>query len=126
MKTIVICGSMKFKEDIIKTSESLKKLGYETLLPVECMEGKPKEIASRAHFKRIERDNTDAILVINMDKQEKENYIGPNSFAEIALAFYYNKKIFLLNEIYKPYQDELIGWKAISLEKNLNNITRYL
>lgn len=123
---VVICGSMKFKDKIIEVSDCLKKLGYEIELPEECMKGLPKEIASRAHFNRIQNKKTEAILVVNCDKKDIKNYIGPNSFAEIAFAFYFHKKIFLLQDIYEPYKDELIGWSTISLNNNLESIKRYL
>lgn len=126
MKTIVVCGSMKFKSEIINVKEKLENLGYEVLLPIECIEGKPKNIASRAHFNRIKDEKTDAILVMNLDKENAKNYIGPNSFAEIAFAFYFEKRIFLLNDIYEPFKDELIGWNAITLQNKLDDIKRYL
>lgn len=126
MKTIVVCGSMKFKSEIINVKEKLENLGYEVLLPIECIEGKPKNIASRAHFNRIKDEKTDAILVMNLEKENAKNYIGPNSFAEIAFAFYFEKRIFLLNDIYEPFKDELIGWNAITLQNKLDDIKRYL
>ena len=126
MKTIVICGSMKFKDKILEISDNLENLGFKTELPKECMEGLPKEIASRSHFNRIQNEDTDAILVVNCDKGELRNYIGPNSFAEIAFAFYFNKKIFLLQDIYEPYKDELKGWNAIPLNEALESIKRFL
>lgn len=126
MKTIVVCGSMKFKSEIINVKEKLENLGYEVLLPIECIEGKPKNIASRAHFNRIKDEKTNAILVMNLDKENAKNYIGPNSFAEIAFAFYFEKRIFLLNDIYEPFKDELIGWNAITLQNKLDDIKRYL
>lgn len=126
MKTIVLCGSMKFKDSIIEIGKKLEELGYEVKLPVECMEGRLKEIASRAHFARIQAEDTDAILVVNKDKTELKNYIGPNSFAEIAFAFYFNKKIFLLQDIYEPYLDELTGWHVTTLNNDIESIKRYL
>lgn len=126
MKIIILCGSMKFKDSLVEIGQKLEKIGYEVKLPVECMEGKPKEIASRAHFDRIKANDTDAILVINKDKPNSPNYIGPNSFAEIAFAFYFKKKIFLLQDIYEPYKDELEGWHVTTLDNNLESITRYL
>ena len=47
------------------------------------------------HFKKIEQ--SDAILVINLEKNGIKNYIGPNSLMEMAVAFFLNKKIFILN-----------------------------
>lgn len=122
MKKIVLCGSMRFKNDIIRISEILEDMGFDVLLPVECMQGLPKNIASKAHFKRIVDNDTNAILVMNKDKDDIKNYIGPNTFAEIAFAFFHNKKIFLLQDIYEPYKDELIGWNSVCLNNNLDNI----
>ncbi len=119
---LVLCGSMKVKDDIIKIGENLKAKGHSVLLPIECINKEPKNIASRAHFNRIIDKDTDAILVINNKKDNVENYIGPNTFAEIAFAFFYNKKIYLLNDIYEPFKDELEGWNAIPLHQNLDNI----
>lgn len=51
---VVLCGSMKVKDEIIKIKDELEKKNYKVLLPIECMQGLPKEIASRAHFDRIQ------------------------------------------------------------------------
>ena len=119
---VVLCGSMKFKEDIINIGKRLEELGHTIKLPIECINGEPKEIASRAHFNRIISEATEAILVVNNEKSGIANYIGPNSFAEVAFAFFHNKKIFLLNDIYEPYKDELEGWKSVSLGGNLEKL----
>lgn len=122
MKKIVLCGSMKVKDKILEIKERLEAKGYTVLLPVECMEGLPKEIASRAHFKRIEDKNNEIVLIVNATKNGIKNYIGPNSFAEIAFAFYFKKEIYLLNDYYAPYLDELLGWHVIPLKGNLDRI----
>ena len=122
MKNIVLCGSMSIKEKMLIIAKKLQEQGYNVLLPIECIEGKTKLEASRAHFNRIIDNNTDAILVINEPKKGIENYIGANTFAEIAFTFYFNKKVYLLNDIYEPYKDELLGWKVVSLKGDLHNI----
>ena len=98
-RKIALCGSMKVKDQIIALGEEITKRDFEALLPEECIAGKPKNEASRAHFKRI-IEQADAILVVNATAHDTENYIGPNSFAEIAIAFYYNKPVFLWHDIY--------------------------
>ena len=125
-KNVVLCGSMKFKNEIIKISERLKGLGFNVLLPEECMRGEDKLIASRAHFNRIVDPNNGVLVIVNATKNGIPNYIGPNTFAEIAFGFFHNKKVFLLNDIYHPYDDELLGWKVICLKGNLNNITKLI
>ena len=121
-RNIVLCGSMKVKDKILEVSSQLEKMGYNVLLPVECMQGLDKVIASRAHFDRISNPENDIILIVNVSKNGIDNYIGPNSFAEIAFGFYFNKKVFLLNDIYEPYKDEIIGWKVECLNGDLSKI----
>ncbi len=121
-KNIVLCGSMKVKGKILEIEHELKEKGYNVLLPKECMEGLPKEVASRAHFKRIIDEENDTILVVNATKNGILNYIGPNSFAEIAFAFFYNKNIYVLNEFYEPFKDELTGWGVKELHGSLDNL----
>lgn len=123
MKNIVLCGSMKVKNEILHISEELTKKGFNVQLPKECMEGKHKAIASRAHFKRIIAEENTIVLIVNAPKNGIENYIGPNSFAEIAFAFYFGKDIYLLNSIYKPYEDELLAWNVKELNGNLDNLS---
>ena len=123
---IVLCGSMKVKDKIVEISNELEKMGYNVLLPVECMQGLEKVIASRAHFDRISNPDNQAILIVNVTKNGIENYIGPNSFAEIAFGFYFNKKVFLLNDIYEPYKDEIIGWNIKCLNGDLSKIASNL
>lgn len=122
MKNIVLCGSMKVKDKIVEIGNILTDMGYNVLLPVECMQGLDKLIASRAHLDRIVNPENELILIVNETKNGIENYIGPNSFAEIAFGFYYHKKVYLLNDIYEPYQDELLGWKVIPLKGNIKEI----
>ena len=100
----------------------LKKRGYNVLLPIECMQGLDKIIASRSHFDRICNLDNEIVLIVNETKNGIDNYIGPNSFAEIAFGFYFCKRVYLLNDIYKPYEDELVGWKVIPLKGNLKLI----
>ena len=120
---IVLCGSMKVKDKIFEVEEKLKEKGFNVLLPEECIQGLPKKIASRAHLDRVIDANNPVILIVNAEKNGIQNYIGANTFAEIAFAYYFNKKVYLYDDIYKPYKDELEGWEVIPLKKDLNNIS---
>ena len=124
MTNIVLCGSMKVKDKILEVANQLEEKGYNVLLPVECMKGLDKNIASRAHLDRICNPDTDIVLIVNATKNNIENYIGPNSFAEIAFGFYFGKKVYLLNDIYQPYEDELVGWKITPLNGDLELIEK--
>ena len=122
MKNIVLCGSMKVKDKILEVKEELENKGYNVLIPKECMEGLPKVLASRKHLERVNDPKNSYILVVNSINRGIENYIGPNSLAEIAFGFYYNKNVYLLNDYYEPYLDELVGWNVVPLKGNLDNI----
>lgn len=75
----------------------------------------------RMYFEEIK--NTDAILVVNRDKNNIKNYIGANSLIEIAFAHVLHKRIFLLNPIPEiNYSDEIRAMKPVVLNNNLNNI----
>lgn len=121
MSRIVLCGSMKLKERIFEVERYLKNKGYEVVTPKEFRVEMTKENASKLHFDEIANEKTDIVLAVNETKNGIENYIGSNTFAEIAMAFYFNKKIYLLNDIYEPYKDELEGWSVIPLKGNLDN-----
>ena len=122
MKNIVLCGSMKVKDKIIEVANTLEDMGYNVFLPVECMQGVDKIIASRFHIDRVINPENEIILVVNDTKNGIENYIGPNSFAEIAFGFYFRKKVYLLNDIYEPYKDELLAWNVVALNGDLGKI----
>ena len=92
MKTITICGSMKFKEEMLKIAFDLEsKLGYCVL---QCVYDNnntkltPYEIKNltESHFKKI--DMSDAIYIVNID-----NYIGNATKNEIEYAKNKSKEI---------------------------------
>lgn len=142
---IALCGSIYFTEEMIRIKEQLEKNGHEALLPpslgrfdlknaddAERLKSdrnkyinEIKPVYTKEHFKNVA--SSDAILVINKKKHEIENYIGGATFAEIMLAFHYDKKIFFLNPIprdekFSPIIDELEGVKPIILNGNLELI----
>ena len=122
MKRIVLCGSKRFKEEILKLGEELNKKGYEAIVPKEFLVPMNKKEHAMLHFKEIANERTDALLIVNEDKEDVKNYIGPNSFAEIAMGFYFGKKVFLKNDIYIPYEEELIGWGVIPLKGDIEKM----
>ena len=111
-------------------ANQLIDMGYIVVIPKEVdWDNIPKENHSACkkelsmeYFDEIAKEDTHAILVVNDMKRETENYIGASTFAEIAIAFYFDKKIFILNNIYSPYKEELSTWGAILLNGKLNNI----
>jgi len=132
MKTIVLSGSMVFIDKMRELSEVLSDMGFVPIIPNEdnWSELNEDEIneykakMSRQYFDKIADKDTHSILVVNESKNNVDNYIGANTFAEIALAFYFGKKIYVLNDIYKPYADELLAWGSQVLNGDIHKIRR--
>jgi len=129
---------MSLIAEMNKIANELDLMGYTAILPKEDnRDNIPEECADRKrineykrevsmkYFSKIAEEDTSAVLIVNEPKKGISNYIGANTFAEIAIAFYFNKKIFLLNDIYDPFEDELSGWGAVSLNGNINGIRQY-
>lgn len=119
---IVLCGSMKVKGRIKQIAQELEENGYNVLLPIECMIGIDKSIASRKHFERIINEENSVILIVNEEKEGIKNYIGANTLVEIGVSYFFNKRIYLLNDIYEPFKDELEAWGVICLKGDITNV----
>lgn len=77
------------------------------------------------HFAKI--DTSDAILVINDDKNGVESYIGGNTLIEIAYAYAQGLEVFLLNPVPDvSYADEVCGMHPIILNGRLEAIDEYM
>lgn len=73
------------------------------------------------HFKKVEW--ADAVVILNLDKNNIPGYVGPNTLMEMGLAFHLDKPIFLMNPIPQiSYFEELIGMKPIVINNNLSDI----
>lgn len=92
MKTVTICGSMKFSEEMKKISFELESdKGYNVL---QCtyndsnieIDSKMQENLKKAHYKKI--DLSDMIYVVDID-----GYIGDSVTKEIDYARKHQKKI---------------------------------
>ncbi len=122
MKKIVLCGSMSFEDEMRKCATVLgnrfivvvPEEGDWSDVPLENRSEYKRQV-SRKHFDEIASEDTVAVLVVNESKRGTDNYIGANTLAEIAVAFYFNKKIYLLNDMYEPYIEELCAWECIPL-----------
>ncbi len=139
---ITICASAKFAKEMVKVKEILKERGHEVLLPemaesfatgkinLDDFKGgrtdadfKKKYDLVRKHFEEVARG--DVVLVLNYDRDENnKNYIGGNTFAEMAIAFYLKKPIYLLNPMpeYVTYAEEIKSMDPIILNGDLERI----
>jgi len=124
-RRIVLCGSMSAYGDMQRIERELVSRGVRTVLPEadehirealseEAFEQFKREV-SFAHLRRIRNPATYAVLAVNVDRHGIADYIGPNTFAEIAVAFAQRKRIFLLQDAPAVYSDELSAWGAVCL-----------
>ena len=98
MEVITLCGSLKFKKEMMKVAEKMALDGYCVLTPVypvsEDIERTEEQLIKlkEAHFKRIEL--SDAILVVNIN-----NYIGDSKKLEIDYAKKIGKEIIYYTDL---------------------------
>ena len=142
---ITICGSISSSPKMIEIANELTRLGHTCELPYSTrrivsggltLEEYLKEIeingdkkfrkeanidVIKEHYEFIK--NSDAILLINIDKNGIENYIGGNALMEIGFAYVLGKKIFLLGPIPEiGYKDEILAMQPIVLNGDLREI----
>ena len=128
---------MSFAKEMIEIKSQLECVGHEIILPRntesyadeslseesrrESAKNKINEDLIRAYFKKIEE--SDAVLIVNLPKNDIDHYVGGNTFLEIAFAHVLNKKVFLLNPIPEvSYSDELVAMQPIILNGDLSLI----
>ena len=126
MKKIVLSGSKKFIPKFFELEKTIKDMGAEVVVPREFIVDMTKKDGSLLHFSEIDKDDVDAVLIVYESKNGLENYIGANGFAELAFGFYKGRKIFLLNDIYEPYEEELVGWEVTPLKGDLSKLKEFI
>jgi hypothetical protein len=138
---ITICGSVTFRKEMVDFKQRLSQLGHEGIIsPVmeDLVYGRNPELLTRIEkdHAQAKRDGgyikwyynaivgSDAILVLNYNKNGIKNYIGGNTLMEIGFAHVNDKKIFLLNPAPEKvsYTDEIKTMADIILNGDLNKI----
>lgn len=134
-RTVVICGSMKNLELMQTIGEILRSTGLDAITPVPdepaggwtAQSAKElKRLASRRHMNFIRDRATAAVLVVNVDRNGTRDYVGPNAFAEISVAFADERRIFLLQRMPAVYAEELDAWGVECLHGDLNLLAKKL
>src|SRR3990167_3172329 len=106
---IMLCGSMAFASEMKEVQTRLKTLGHTPLVAkdLDHMIAHPEQSddldADLEHM--VEGDflrdalrkiaESEAILVLNYQKNSIDGYIGTSALMEMAVAYYLGKKIFL-------------------------------
>lgn len=139
---ITLCGSVSFAQQFVDVFDQLKKLGHEPLMHetlFQLAEGSANKLleeisADHAHAKRkygfikwwhdcIMR--SDAILVLNFDKNGIKNYIGGNTLMEMGFAHVNDKTIFLFNHPPEDvsYADEIRTMTDVVINGDLSKLS---
>ena len=146
---ITICSSVDFSPKIIEVKGELEARGCEVFIPYftqMIIDGKmtfdyymsaKKDngdilLRDAQNVDMIKRywefiENSDAILVLNCEKNGTENYIGGSVLMEMGFAYGMGKKIFLYNKIPARserihYVDEIMDMEPIELDGDLNGL----
>ena len=147
---ITICCSIAFIDVAKAMKEQLERSGHEVkmppmeiadengrLIPVQryyklrkAEQGNSgwiwerKAEAMKDHFEKVEW--ADAILVVNLTKNDMMGYVGGNTFLEMGLAFHLCKKIFMVYPIPDmPYcREEIIAMGVIIVGRYLENFPK--
>lgn len=98
MKIITICGSLKFKNEILAISEKLELAGNAVIAPIyptnedkDAYTEEEVEILDKMHKEKIKI--SDAIYVVNVG-----GYIGSSTKSEIEFAKKLGKEIIYLEQ----------------------------
>src|SRR5690348_2241259 len=126
-KTIFLCASMSCYKELVEIEGRLEKEGFTVKIPVSAQVMKKRNDFEVSHFKDVhthgeksefihknfeEITTSNSILVVNGEKHGIKGYIGTNVLMEIAIAFYFRKKIYIWNPIDEnaSYKEELLAF----------------
>jgi len=144
---VYVLGSNSFVNEMVKTKDELRALGLDGWIHQDYqdhVDGVVKAIpethglnGESADFKRAHDYinqhykhilESDAIIIVNLEKKGIKNYIGGNCLMEIGMAYVNKKKVFLSNDMPTdlPYLDEIKAMDPICLHGNLSNIKKYI
>jgi hypothetical protein len=102
--TITICGSTRFKDQILEVAEGLTLDGHIVMMPTVFRHDDPNlttEMRIRLENQHREMINkSDAIFVVNVDK-----YIGEATYSMLDWATRMKKEVYFLEEI-NPQTEE--------------------
>lgn len=140
-KIITICCSASFVKKVLEIEKELEKLGFKVRIPKTAnimrrsnnfdvsfyktwhqdKNNYPKKTKLMVdHFKKV--IESDAILVVNEEKNGIKGYIGGNTLMEMTIAFHYKKPIFIYADIDENLniKEEIFGLAPVFINKDLN------
>lgn len=145
-KIITICSGAAFYKQLFQIGKELKKLGFKVKIPKIAGIMKKNNDFDVSHYKTWFKNKndyklktelmtihfqkvieSDAILVLNFEKNGIPGYIGGNVLMEMVIAFHYKKPIFIYNPISEELstKEEIYGLNPVFIENNLDKIKNY-
>lgn len=132
-----ICGSIAASDEIIAAQKELEERGFEVEIPFGCKKyiengyvhvaeeeraGDKKEHDLIRRYYELMKEY-DIVLVVNVEKNGVQNYIGGNTFLEMAFAHVLDKPLYVLNPLPDlPYRSELEAMNHTVLDRDLSKI----
>jgi hypothetical protein len=144
-KIITICCSASFIRKALEVEKELKKMGFQVKIPKTAYIMKKNNNYDVSFYKTWHKDKTnypkkrrlmvdhfkkviesDAILVVNEEKNGIKGYIGGNTLMEMTIAFHYKKPIFIYSDIDENLniKEEVYGLGSIFINEDLNLLDR--
>jgi len=138
---VYVLGSTSFVKEMVASVDKIKAAGhdgwihpryidyandsddidFQRMMKGEAAKVKIDNDYLNDHYRNILA--SDAIFVVNQEKNGIANYIGGNVLMELGQAYVNKKKIFLLNPIPDmPYKDEIIAVKPVVIDGDFSKI----
>lgn len=138
--TITICCSASFYKEALGIEKELRKLGFKVKVPSTAKKMKKNNDFDTSHYKTWYKNKadykkktalmknhinkiikSDAILVLNLEKNGIAGYIGGNGLMEMLVAFLNKKPIFVYNQIPDNLNiaEEIYGLNSIFINQDL-------
>jgi hypothetical protein len=143
---ITICASAAFFKQVVEIKKELKKLGFDVKIPKTAGLMKKNKDFDVSHYKTWVKDTrdyykkaalirghnkkiveSDAVLMINLDKNNIKGYIGGNGLMEMGLAFHFQKTIFIYNPIDDKifFKEEIYAMQPVFINRDLKKIVKH-
>lgn len=122
MKIITVCGSYKFKKQMIEEAEKMTLKGNCMITPMELTKPNKDDyteaealMIDKMHKEKIKL--SDAILVVNVN-----GYIGNSTNSEIEYAKSLNKEILYYTDIIKQREKDLVNDKVCNIGTKISEL----
>ncbi len=146
---ITLCGSIAFIDEMKEIGRTLEALGHEVKMPPLTIRNEHNQeisvkeyYAQRKNASVSEKDVwlwqkkgelikehfvkvawSEAILVLNYEKNGVSGYVGANTLLEMGLAFYLDKPIYLLFPVpNSAYKEEIWGMHPVVIDNDLTRL----